>query len=65
MDELESMTIADAATLVAGSDVVVVSHATAEFREAIAARAPGVHVLDLARIYRDLPADRDYQGIAW
>jgi GDP-mannose 6-dehydrogenase len=65
MDALSAMIVESAASLVAASDVVVVSHATPEFKEAVARRAPGVHVLDLARLYRDLPADGAYEGIAW
>lgn len=65
MDNLEAIAARDAADLVAGSDVVVVSHATDEFRRAIAARGAGVHVLDLARLFRQLPEDASYQGIAW
>ena len=65
MDALSGLVVEDAATLVAASDVVVVSHATAAFREAVSARAQGVHVLDLARLYRDLPEGNGYQGIAW
>ena len=65
MDGLEGMCVASAAELVAGSDVIVVSHATDAFRRAIEARAPHVHVLDLARIYKELPDDPTYQGIAW
>jgi hypothetical protein len=46
--------------------VVVVSHATEEFRAAVRARNPRVHVLDLARLFKE-PATQDatYQGIAW
>jgi hypothetical protein len=65
MDALPGLAVRDAATLVAGSDVVVVSHATAEFRAAIEGRACGIHVLDLARLYRELPEGHGYQGIAW
>ena len=65
MDELAGMAVADAAELVAGSDVVVVSHATEEFRRAVKERAPGVHVLDLARLFKKVPAEGTYQGIAW
>ena len=65
MDELESISVADAATLIAGSDVVVVSHATDEFRAAVKARAPHIHVLDLARLFKERPDDATYQGIAW
>ena len=65
MDELERLVVPSAAELVAGSDVVVVSHATDEFRNAVAERAPGCHVLDLARLFKERPADATYQGIAW
>ena len=65
MDELESISVANAATLIAGSDVVVVSHATDEFRAAVKARAPHIHVLDLARLFKERPDDATYQGIAW
>ncbi len=65
MDNLGAIVVQDAAALVAGSDVVVVSHATDEFRKAIAERPPGTHVLDLARLSRQLTGDPSYQGIAW
>ncbi|HPG88978.1 MAG TPA: nucleotide sugar dehydrogenase [Hyphomicrobium sp.] len=65
MDELEAMTVKSAGELVAKSDVVVVSHATDEFRRAVTARNPDVHVLDLARLFKEIPADDTYQGIAW
>ncbi len=65
MDELQTMTLASADDLVAASDVVVVSHATEEFRAAIRSRSPDTHVLDLARLFKDLPKEATYQGIAW
>ena len=65
MDELEAITVPAAADLVAMSDVVVVSHATDEFRRAVMARKPSVHVLDLARLFKAIPSDANYQGIAW
>jgi GDP-mannose 6-dehydrogenase len=65
MDELEALTVANADQLVAQSDVVVVSHATEEFRAAIKSRDPKIHVLDLARLFKEIPADVNYQGIAW
>ncbi len=66
MDELQSITVADAGTVMSNSDVVVVSHATDEFRRAVTARNPKVHVLDLARLFPELPVDDvTYQGIAW
>ncbi len=65
MDQLEAMTLKSADQLVAASDVVVVSHATEEFRAAIRSRSPQTHVLDLARLFKDLPTEATYQGIAW
>ncbi len=65
MDELEAMTVESAAGLVANSDMVVVSHATEEFRVAIKSRDPKIHVLDLARLFKEIPDDANYQGIAW
>ena len=66
MDELKSLTLASAAAVMDSSDVVVVSHATEEFRAAVRSRSPKVHVLDLARLFKDLPeGDANYQGIAW
>ena len=65
MDELEAMTMKSADALVANSDVVVVSHATDDFRRAITSRDKAIHVLDLARLFKVLPDDATYQGIAW
>jgi GDP-mannose 6-dehydrogenase len=65
MDELEVLTMKSADELVANSDVVIVSHATEEFRAAVKARDKNIHVLDLARLFKQLPDDATYQGIAW
>ncbi|MEZ5844598.1 MAG: nucleotide sugar dehydrogenase [Hyphomicrobiaceae bacterium] len=65
MDQLEGLCAKSAEELVDQSDVVVVSHATDAFRKAVASRRPGVHVLDLARLWKELPQDETYEGIAW
>ena len=65
MDELSGLMVADAEQLIANSDVVVVSHATEEFRHAVQARNKRVHILDLARLFAKVPDDATYQGIAW
>jgi GDP-mannose 6-dehydrogenase len=65
MDGLQAMTLPSADELVAWADVVVVSHATDAFRAALARRRSDVHVLDLARLYKELPEDAGYEGIAW
>jgi GDP-mannose 6-dehydrogenase len=66
MDSIEHITVATPEALMAESDVVVVSHATEEFRAAVTKRNPNIHILDLARLYKVLPEnDVTYQGIAW
>lgn len=65
MDGLEGMMAANVDALLGDSDVLIVSHATDEFRAAVNRRRPGVHVLDLARLFKTLPEDPTYQGIAW
>jgi GDP-mannose 6-dehydrogenase len=65
MDGLEGMIEANVDDLLACSDVLVVSHATDEFRAAVQRRRSGVHVLDLARLLKDVPSDPTYHGIAW
>ena len=65
IEQLEGMTASDADSLVAGCDVVVVSHATEEFRRAIKSRKPSIEVLDLVRLFKELPDDPAYEGIAW
>jgi GDP-mannose 6-dehydrogenase len=65
LDGLPYLLQADAVSLVAAVDVVVVTHATNEYRSAIATRSPDVHVLDLARLFPKPPRDSTYTGIAW
>lgn len=65
MDELQAITVESAEALMNSCDVVVVSHATDEFRAVVNKRPMGVHVVDLARLYKQLPDDAFYHGIAW
>lgn len=65
IDELKDLVVAGVEELMAASDVVVVSHATEEFRDAVKSRKRDVHVLDLARLFKELPDDSTYHGIAW
>ena len=65
MDELQSLCLVDGEELMASVDVVVVSHATPEFRKLVSERNPQVHVIDLARLYSRRTDDPSYQGIAW
>lgn len=65
MDELQAITIASADELFQSCDVVVVSHATDAFRKAVKNRPAGCHIIDLARLFKDVPNEATYQGIAW
>lgn len=65
IDQLEAITAQSAQALVASCDLVVVSHATDEFRWAVEGRPASVHVLDLVRLWREPPKETTYQGIAW
>jgi GDP-mannose 6-dehydrogenase len=65
MDNLQAITVATANELMKKCDVVVVSHATEEFRSAVKDRPSKVHVIDLARLFKELPNDKAYEGIAW
>ena len=65
LDRLPKLLADDAEQLVAGADVVVVTHATDEFRRAVTARSPQTQVLDLARLFPNLPLDANYAGVAW
>ena len=65
IDNLETITKPSIDDVIDMSDVLVVSHATDEFRQAVKMRPREVHVLDLARLFKELPQDASYQGIAW
>ena len=65
LEQLPTLLMGSSEQLVASADVIVVSHANEENRRAIAARAEKVHVLDLVRLYRKLPDDATYWGVAW
>jgi GDP-mannose 6-dehydrogenase len=47
------------------ADVIVVAHATEIFRQAVQKRQPSVYVVDLARLFPQIPSDTTYEGIAW
>ncbi len=65
LDRMPSLLVETAEQLVGNAGVLIVSHASDEFRRAVAARAPNIHVLDLVRLYRSLPQDQAYEGVAW
>lgn len=64
-ERVAALAVDDAASLVAGSDVVVVGHASDFYRNVVAQRPAGVAVVDLARLFGKPPSDSNYQGISW
>ena len=53
------------ATVMQTCDVVVVAHATEAFRQTVRTRRPGLHVIDLARLFPDVPDQATYHGLSW
>lgn len=65
LERLPQLLKGDARALIASSDVVVVSHATDEYRRALTARPANVEVLDLVRLFGDCSKQSRYEGVAW
>ena len=65
MDRMPRMARSTAVGVTTASDVVVVSHATQAFRQAVTHRPEDVAVVDLVRLFDGTPADPDYHGIGW
>lgn len=65
MDALKGLTVRSADELMRNCEVVVVSHATDHFRKAVTDRPKNVEIIDLARLFKSLPQDSAYRGIAW
>jgi len=65
MDELPAILRARIEDVVASVDVLVVSHARDDYREVVRRRPEGVHVIDLVRLFKDVPDDSTYHGISW
>ena len=65
VDSFETIRAERMDDVVEASDVLVVGHATEEFRRAVTMRGKSVAVLDLARLFRGRPHEGNYQGIAW
>jgi GDP-mannose 6-dehydrogenase len=53
------------ADVMSWADVIVVAHATEAFRQAVQKRRPNVYIVDLARLFPQIPAEATYEGIAW
>jgi GDP-mannose 6-dehydrogenase len=63
---LSRLMCAEAAKLVAESDVIIVTNKEAEFREVLTPLPKGKTVIDLVRIFSPPPVGADnYEGICW
>ena len=65
MDELNEIASEDITEAILDCDAVVVSHATDQYREAVAALPGDVQVIDLARLYKEIPSTSSYHGLGW
>jgi GDP-mannose 6-dehydrogenase len=62
---IETALQARLADVMSWADVIVVAHATEAFKQAVQSRRPNVYIVDLARLFPQIPADATYEGIAW
>jgi GDP-mannose 6-dehydrogenase len=65
MEQLPAILRPTIDSVVNESDVLVVSHSRDEYRDAVRKRPKGVHVIDLVRLFKQLPDDPAYHGISW
>ena len=65
MDRLPEVLCPSIDEVLDASDVVVVSHSRDDYRKAVIHRRKGVQVIDLVRLFAELPDDPDYHGISW
>lgn len=65
MDKLPDVLRPSIDDVVDNSDVIVVSHSRDDYRDAVIHRPNGVKVIDLVRLFKELPDDPDYMGISW
>lgn len=65
VDALPGLLSADVEDVIENSDVVVVTHASQHYRDLLRDRAGDVQVIDLVRLFKDLPKQPGYQGIGW
>ena len=65
IEGLGEMATTSAQDVTATADTVVVSHANDTFRTAINQRPAGVQVIDVCRLFKQIPTDAAYQGIGW
>ncbi|MEM7424569.1 MAG: nucleotide sugar dehydrogenase [Pseudomonadota bacterium] len=65
VDALPGMLSNDVEDVLDAAELVVVTHASDQYREALRRRGGDVKVIDLVRLFKDLPVQPGYQGIGW
>ena len=65
VDALPGMLSKDVEDVLDTAEVVVVTHASDHYRETLRRRGSNVQVIDLVRLFKDLPVQSGYQGIGW
>lgn len=65
IDELPEMMTDDCSELVDDCDVVVVTQKNANFQMQVGARMHNKQVIDLVRLFDELPKSQSYEGIGW
>jgi GDP-mannose 6-dehydrogenase len=65
MDQLPNVLKPSIGQVLDECDVLVISHSRDEYRDAVRKRPKGVHVIDLVRLFKQLPEDTAYHGISW
>ncbi|MBO6918693.1 MAG: sigma 54-interacting transcriptional regulator [Rhizobiaceae bacterium] len=65
IDELPDMMTDDCGSLVDDCDVVVVTQKNANFQMQVGARLHNKQVIDLVRLFDELPKTQSYEGIGW
>ncbi|MCP2728626.1 nucleotide sugar dehydrogenase [Limnofasciculus baicalensis] len=65
LPHFEALLVAEPQQAMEGAEMIVVTYATAEFRQVLGEAAKGTRVLDLVGIFNEPIKDLDYQGIAW
>ncbi len=65
IDELPDLMTADSNALLDDCDVVVVTQKNSKFQMQVGARLNNKEVIDLVRLFDELPTHPSYQGIGW
>ncbi|MFK8035945.1 MAG: nucleotide sugar dehydrogenase [Hyphomicrobiales bacterium] len=65
LTRFSSLVSSDAKTMVEHCDLIIVSHRNSEFQELVSENLANKKVIDVVRIFDELPTGSDYFGIGW